>query len=135
MDALKFEYRDYPKISEEAAGGVKRKITVSVMKKEGYKNRKGKKEKLTKNRRPKKLTKGSLHIREQNPLLRKSEEWKNLLVLARNLQSWRRKILSSFSLGAIEILKLMTQPLPFPTLSLKNQQKDRPKIRHKETVR
>jgi hypothetical protein len=69
MDVLKFKYRDYPKISEEAAGGVKRKRTVSVMKNKGYKNRKGKKEKLTKNQRPKKLMKGSLHIREQNPLL------------------------------------------------------------------
>jgi hypothetical protein len=88
MDVLKFEYHDYPKISEEAVGGMKRKRTISVMKKKGYKNRKGKKEKLTKNWRQKKQMKWSLHIREQNPLLRKSEEWKNLFVLARNLQSW-----------------------------------------------
>ena len=34
MDALKFEYLDYPKISEEAAAGVKRKRNVSVLKRQ-----------------------------------------------------------------------------------------------------
>jgi hypothetical protein len=45
MDVLKFEYPDYPKVSEEVAAGVKRKRTVSE--KRGYKVSRGKeKEKI-----------------------------------------------------------------------------------------
>ena len=34
MNGLKFEYLDYPKISEEAAAGVKRRRNVSVLKRQ-----------------------------------------------------------------------------------------------------
>lgn len=46
MDALQFDYLDYPKISEEAAG-VKRKRTVSIMKRQAVRSVKEKNKEIT----------------------------------------------------------------------------------------
>lgn len=38
MDALKFEYPDYPKISKEAATGINKKRNVSIMKRQAIRS-------------------------------------------------------------------------------------------------
>lgn len=49
-DALGFEYLDYPKITEKADVRVKRKRTISLMKREAIRSLKAKKEKLLKSK-------------------------------------------------------------------------------------
>jgi hypothetical protein len=92
MDALQFDYLDYPKISEEAAG-VKRKRTVSIMKRQAVRSvkEKNKKEMTTKQKREE-AEEGSPHTRGQNPLPQRSREWRSLTALARNLRSYRRRL-------------------------------------------
>lgn len=46
MNALGFEYPDYPKISEEANAGIRRKRTDSLMKREAIRSVKAKKQKM-----------------------------------------------------------------------------------------
>jgi hypothetical protein len=75
MDALKFEYSDYPKVSEEDAAGVKRKRNVSIMKRQAIRSiqERKKEEKSAANSKSKRLRKGSPLTREQNPLPQRNE--------------------------------------------------------------
>lgn len=73
MDALKFEYPDYPKVLEEATTDVKRKRTVRVIMKEAVRSvEERKKKKFYKKPKTKKADEGeSSHSGARSPPLKK----------------------------------------------------------------
>lgn len=73
MDALQFDYPDYPKISEEATS-VKRKRIVSIMKRQVVRSvRNRRRRKWVRSKKIKEAKKGSPHTRGQNPLPKEAE--------------------------------------------------------------
>ena len=83
MDVLGFDYPDY-EMFEEEVGGVKRKIIVSIMKRQSMRSvqeDKNKKGIFEKNERL--LMKVSLRNRGQNPMPLRSENHRRLVVLTR----------------------------------------------------
>jgi hypothetical protein len=148
---------------KEVGAGVKRKRTVSVMKREAIRSIEERKKNLSKKPKTKKADEGVFPY-GKNPLLKKAKNGKTARAGEKSLEVAKKNIESLLAspLGAIEILKVVTQPLPFSTSSplgsdltsllltmndkntkeettkasssviVKNQQKDRPKISHEK---
>lgn len=121
MNALGFEYPNYPKIAEEANVGVKRKGTISIIKKEHIRLVKEKQQKMAKRPKVVRVDKErSLHSKSRTPPSKRkgvdapdSKGEKPLKVAKKDIGST-----SASSLGATQMLEVMTQPLTFTILSL-----------------
>jgi hypothetical protein len=125
MDALGFEYLDYPKIIEEADIEIKRKITISLMKREAIGSNKAKKQKLPKKLKVAEAVKvakdsgeASSHSESRtSPMKRKKTNISKIKGIPLKMAKKDIGSASASSLRATQILEVMTQSLPFDTLS------------------
>jgi hypothetical protein len=117
MDALGCEYLDYDRLDEEA-GGIKKRV-VSIQKRQAMISiKKDKKKKLPKRPKvsgeteiPKMILKPSVSKKRKTAESNRSEEEKS------SPPKHTVGTPSTSSIGVIEILEIMTEPLPFTMLS------------------
>jgi hypothetical protein len=118
MDALDFEYPDDDRLDKEA-GGVKKKRVVSILKIQAMRSiEKDKKKKLPKRSKvcgktdiPMMISKPSVSKKQKTTESNRSEEEKS------SPPKHTVETSLAFSIGVIEILEVITEPLPFAMLS------------------
>jgi hypothetical protein len=109
MDALGFEYPDYDRLNEET-GGVKNKRVVSILKRQAQRSiEKDKNKRLTKRL---KLTPESSSSKKRKIMSSSREEGERSSPSKHSAETP-----TTTSIGMIEILEVMTEPLPFTMLS------------------